>query len=62
MDEPTVGLDPSQRQQIRDLIAAAAEGKIVLIATHIVSDLERLSNTVILLKKGRIISPELRSR
>ena len=55
MDEPTVGLDPSQRQQIRDLIAAAAEGKIVLIATHIVSDLERLSNTVILLKKGRII-------
>lgn len=55
MDEPTVGLDPSQRQQIRDLIAAASEGKIVLIATHIVSDLERLSNTVILLKKGRII-------
>lgn len=55
MDEPTVGLDPNQRQQIRNLIRDMSEGKIVLIATHIVSDLERLSDEVILLKKGKVI-------
>ena len=55
MDEPTVGLDPNQRQQIRNLIREAGEGRIVLIATHIVSDLERLSEQVILLKQGSVI-------
>lgn len=55
MDEPTVGLDPKQRLQIRSLIQKIAADKIVLIATHIVSDLELISNEVLLLREGILI-------
>lgn len=55
MDEPTVGLDPKQRMQIRELIQKISEDKIVLIATHIVSDLEWLADAVLLLKEGSLI-------
>ena len=55
MDEPTVGLDPKQRLQIRGLIQKIAEEKIVLIATHIVSDLELISDEVLLLREGVLI-------
>lgn len=55
MDEPTVGLDPKQRLQIRELIQKIAEDKIVLIATHIVSDLELISDEVLLIKEGNLI-------
>ncbi len=60
-DEPTAGLDPKERIHARNLIAENAEDKIILIATHVVQDIEYIANKVILLKKGEIVeidSPE----
>ena len=54
LDEPTAGLDPKQRIAIRNYIAKIALQKIVLIATHVVSDVEYISKEVIFLKKGQI--------
>ncbi|MBR2635367.1 MAG: ATP-binding cassette domain-containing protein [Clostridia bacterium] len=55
LDEPTAGLDPKQRIAIRNLIASAALNKIVILATHVVSDVEHIAKKAIVLKKGRII-------
>lgn len=54
-DEPTAGLDPQERIRLKNLIAKIAFDKIVIIATHIVSDVESIAKEVILLKKGEII-------
>ena len=54
LDEPTAGLDPKQRIAIRNYIAKIALQKIVLIATHVVSDVEYIAKEVIFLKKGKI--------
>lgn len=56
LDEPTAGLDPKQRISIRNYISRIAFDKIVIIATHVVSDVEYISKQIILLKKGRIES------
>lgn len=56
LDEPTAGLDPKQRISIRNLISKVALNKIVLIATHVVSDVEFIAKKTILLKKGEIIA------
>lgn len=61
MDEPTAGLDPKERIRIRNLISKMSMGKIILIATHVVPDVEYISKEILLLRKGRIIrsgSPE----
>ena len=55
LDEPTAGLDPKERIRIRNLIAEIAFEKIVIIATHVVSDIEFIAKEVLLLKKGEII-------
>lgn len=55
LDEPTAGLDPKQRISIRNYIARIAFNKIVIIATHVVSDVEYIAREVILLKKGVIV-------
>ena len=55
LDEPTAGLDPKQRIAIRNFISEISFNKIVLIATHIVSDIEFIAKNVILLKKGVIV-------
>jgi ABC-type multidrug transport system ATPase subunit len=55
LDEPTTGLDPKQRIAIRNYIAQIAFNKIVLIATHVVPDIEFIARDIILLKKGVII-------
>lgn len=55
LDEPTAGLDPGQRVAIRNYIARIAFDKIVLIATHVVSDIEFIARDIILLKKGVIV-------
>ncbi len=55
LDEPTAGLDPKQRITIRNFIAEIALDKIVLIATHVVSDVEFIAREVILLRRGKII-------
>ena len=54
LDEPTAGLDPKQRIAIRNYIAKIALNKIVLIATHVVSDIEFIAREAIMLKKGVI--------
>ena len=54
MDEPTVGLDPKQRLQIRNLIQRNAQNRIILLATHIVTDIEHIADEIILIKNGKI--------
>lgn len=55
LDEPTAGLDPKQRIVIRNYISKIAFNKIVLIATHVVSDIELIARNIIMLKKGVIV-------
>ena len=55
MDEPTVGLDPKERVHFRELVSKVAQNKIVIIATHIVSDLEKLASEIIFLNHGKIV-------
>ena len=55
LDEPTAGLDPKQRIAVRNLISEIAFQKIVLIATHVVTDVEFISKEIILLKDGEVI-------
>ncbi len=55
LDEPTAGLDPKERISLRNLIAETAFDKIVIIATHVVPDVEFISKEVLLLKDGQII-------
>ena len=55
MDEPTAGVDPYERVRIRSLIARVAQNHIVLLATHIVSDIECIANQVLLMNKGNLL-------
>lgn len=55
LDEPTAGLDPKQRIAIRNFISRIAFNKIVIIATHVVPDIEFIARDIIMLKKGVII-------
>ena len=56
LDEPTAGLDPKERIRIRNFISEIAADKIVLISTHVVSDIEFIAKEIILLKEGKLIS------
>ncbi len=54
-DEPTAGLDPKERAHLRGVLRKTAdEGRIVIVATHVVSDVESVADGVIVLKKGRL--------
>lgn len=55
LDEPTAGLDPQERIRFRNLITKFSKNRIVLLATHIVSDIEHIANQVILLKNGELL-------
>ena len=55
LDEPTAGLDPKERVRIRNFIKELAKDRIVLLATHIVSDIESIADQVLLMKKGRLL-------
>ncbi|WP_455058277.1 ABC transporter ATP-binding protein [Jutongia sp.] len=54
LDEPTAGLDPSERINIRNYIATVAQKMIVLFATHVVSDIECIAKDVIMIRDGKI--------
>lgn len=56
LDEPTAGLDPKERISIRNYIAELSKDKIILFATHVVSDIECIADKVLLLKSGEIIA------
>lgn len=55
LDEPTAGLDPEERIRLRNHIAQLAEDRTVLLATHVVSDIECIASKVILMKKGELL-------
>ncbi len=55
MDEPTAGLDPKERIRIRNFISEISKDKIVLIATHVVSDIEYISKEILILKDGLLV-------
>ena len=55
LDEPTAGLDPKERVRFRNLIKELGKNSIVLLSTHIVSDIEHIANTVLMMKAGQII-------
>lgn len=58
LDEPTAGLDPKERIRIRNFISAIAADKIVLLATHVVSDVEFIAKEVMLIKTGELIAKD----
>ena len=53
LDEPTAGLDPNERVRFRNLISELSENRLVLLSTHIVSDVEFIANEIILMKDGK---------
>ena len=55
LDEPTAGLDPKERIRFRNLISKISTNKIVLLSTHIVSDVESIANEILLIKDGHLI-------
>lgn len=55
LDEPTAGLDPKERVRFRNLISAFSRNKIVLLSTHIVSDVEYIAGEILVMKKGELI-------
>jgi len=55
LDEPTAGLDPKERVRIRERIAELSKDKIILVSTHVVSDIESIAKKIILIKTGKII-------
>ena len=54
LDEPTAGLDPNERIRFRNLISELASDRIVLLSTHIVSDIESIADEILLMKDGTI--------
>lgn len=55
LDEPTAGLDPNERIRFRNLISELSEERLVLLSTHIVSDIEYIANEILLMKDGSLI-------
>ncbi|MEE0077094.1 MAG: ABC transporter ATP-binding protein [Coprococcus sp.] len=55
LDEPTAGLDPKERVRFRNLIKELGTESIVLLSTHIVSDIEHIADTVLMMKAGQIV-------
>ncbi|MGL6173659.1 MAG: ABC transporter ATP-binding protein [Cellulosilyticaceae bacterium] len=55
LDEPTAGLDPKERIRFRNLISKLGTDRIVLLSTHIVSDVEYIANTILMMKDGKLI-------
>lgn len=55
LDEPTAGLDPNERIRFRNLISELSEDRLVLLSTHIVSDVEYIANEIWLMKDGRLL-------
>jgi len=55
LDEPTAGLDPKERVRFRNLIAEIGKDSIVLLSTHIVSDIEHIADEILMMKNGQLI-------
>jgi len=55
LDEPTAGLDPKERVHFRNFISSLAENRIIILSTHIVSDVEYIAKEIIVMKKGKLL-------
>lgn len=55
LDEPTAGLDPKERIRFRNIISSLSKGRIIILSTHIVSDVEFIADKILLMKQGRIV-------
>jgi len=55
LDEPTAGLDPSQRVAVRSMLARLSSDRLILISTHVIGDVEGIAKELLLLSKGRLI-------
>lgn len=55
LDEPTAGLDPEERVRLRNYISMLAQDKIVLITTHITSDVENIADKILIMKNGQLV-------
>ena len=55
LDEPTAGLDPKERVRFRNLIEQLGKNSIVLLSTHIVSDIEHIADEILMMKDGQLI-------
>lgn len=55
LDEPTAGLDPQERIRIRNYISTLSEKRLVLLATHIVSDVESIAREILFMKEGKLV-------
>ncbi|MGL5614677.1 MAG: ABC transporter ATP-binding protein [Sarcina sp.] len=58
LDEPTAGLDPKERIRFSNIISAMSKDKIVILSTHIISDIEAIANDLIIIKEGKILAVE----
>ena len=59
LDEPTTGLDPNQLEEVRKLIKEVGKDKTVLLSTHILQEVEKMCNRVVIINKGGIVSDKL---
>lgn len=55
LDEPTAGLDPKERVRFRNLIGELGKDSIIILSTHIVSDVEHIADTILMMKNGQLI-------
>ena len=55
LDEPTAGLDPKERVRFRNILSVLSKDRIVILSTHIVSDIESIANHVIMIKEKQLL-------
>ena len=58
LDEPTDGLDPNQKHEVRELISSMAANKIVVISTHVLEEVDALCNRAMIIAKGRVLADD----
>lgn len=56
VDEPTVGLDPDERIQFRNLLSSLASDRVIILSTHIVSDIESIAPNLVVMKNGKLVA------
>jgi ABC-type multidrug transport system ATPase subunit len=56
VDEPTAGLDPAERVRFRNLLASLTSSRVIILSTHIISDVEAVANRLVILQEGRVLA------
>ena len=59
LDEPTTGLDPNQLVEIRNLIKEVGQNKTVLLSTHVMQEVDKMCNRILIINQGRIVDDTL---